>query len=88
MKQNGITTKGKNLLVGGTVIGTFSGGKKGLAFAVDFNAAATQTAIQTVARNIGFKAPANTTGNRSIQFLVINPRGNSAPVTRQIQVIA
>ena len=89
LRARGITTKGKNVLFGTTIIGTFSGGKKGFPLTINFNGQATQNAVQTLAQSIGFKATGKATGNRTMQFRFVNPAGaNSIPANRQIQVMA
>jgi ELWxxDGT repeat protein len=87
LKQGGITTKGKNVLSGKTVIGTFSGGKKSAALTVHFTAAATQDMVQTVIRDIGFKSTDKVAGTRNVKMQITKSGGpNTNLATRQIQV--
>ena len=87
LKQNGISSKGKNLLFGSAAIGTLSIGKKGAPLTVTFNNAATQDAVQLLLRNIAFKAAGKATGNRTLEFQITKIGGpNTNKATRQIQV--
>ncbi|MDB5391591.1 MAG: hypothetical protein JWM11_7237 [Planctomycetaceae bacterium] len=86
-KLNGLTTKGKNVLSGKTVIATFAGGKKGAALTITFTSAATQTLVQKVLDDIGFKSVDKVTGTRQIQMQI---KAGSTSITnlatRQIDV--
>ncbi|MDB5334442.1 MAG: hypothetical protein JWN70_61 [Planctomycetaceae bacterium] len=83
IKQNGIGLKGKNVLFGTTVIGTFAGGKKAAPLTVRLTAAATQNAVQMLLRSIGFKSVDKIAGPRTVKFQI----GNAIPASRQIQVV-
>ncbi|MDB5339104.1 MAG: hypothetical protein JWN70_4723, partial [Planctomycetaceae bacterium] len=87
LKQSGIGLKGKNVLFGGTVIGTVAGGKKGAALVVHLTSFATEAAVQTLLRSIVFKSTDKVAGNRTIKFQVTNIGGSNTNIaTRQIQV--
>ncbi|MDB5341495.1 MAG: Secreted protein containing Cellulosome anchoring protein, partial [Planctomycetaceae bacterium] len=87
IEQNGIDVKGKSVLFGGTVIGSIAGGTKAEALTVQFNAGATQNAIQNLLRSIGFKTTDKLAGSRIIKFQITNIGGNNTNnATRQIQV--
>ncbi len=88
LKQNDISTKGKNVLFGQTVIGTLSIGKKGAPLSVTLNGAATHDSVEKLLRSIGFKAAGKATGNRTLEFQITNLGGmNTSKATRQIQAI-
>ncbi|HMB11314.1 putative Ig domain-containing protein [Saliniramus sp.] len=62
----GVTLGGANVLVGGTVIGTFAGGTNGDDLVVSFNDQATPAAVTTLVRALGYEnldtaAPTETT---------------------------
>lgn len=85
--ENGIGLRGKNVLFGTTVIGTLSGGKKGVALTVTLNSAATQNSVEMLMRSIGFKAANKTEGNRTLEFQITNIAGtNTNQATKQIEV--
>ena len=88
LKQNNISRRGKNLLLGKTIIGTVSGGTRGAALTIRLNAAATQSTVQSLMRNIAFKAVGKNTGNRTLSFKINNVGiTNTQQVSRQIQVV-
>ncbi|MDB5388291.1 MAG: hypothetical protein JWM11_3937 [Planctomycetaceae bacterium] len=87
LKQGGISLKGKNVLSGKDVIGTFAGGKKGVALTVHFTSKATQISVQTLLRNIAFKSTDKVAANRSMTMQITNIGGsNTNQAGRQIQV--
>ncbi|MDB5337325.1 MAG: hypothetical protein JWN70_2944 [Planctomycetaceae bacterium] len=87
MKQNGISTRGKNVMFGTTIIGTVAGGTRGAPLRVELNGAATQNSVQNLLQSIGFKSTDKVAGNRMIRFQITNIGGaNTNQATRQIQV--
>ena len=87
MKVNGIGLKGKKVLFGTTQIGVLAGGKKGTPLTVTLNAAATQGAVQSLLRSVGYKSTDKINGTRNIQIQITNIGGkNTNSTTRQIQV--
>jgi hypothetical protein len=73
----GVTTSGSNVLVNGTVIGTFTGGTGTTPLVVTFNTDATVANVQTLLRNIGFRNVSDTpsTAARTVQFSVTDAGG-------------
>ena len=87
LKLNGVARKGTNVVVGTTVIGTLTGGKKGSTLNVLLNGSATPSAVQSLLRSIGFKSTDKDPATRTIKFQVFNIGGvNSAEAIRQIQI--
>lgn len=87
LSQNGISRRGLDVLFGGKVIGTVSGGTNGAALTVLLNGAATQDSVQRLLRSIGFKAAKKSFGTRTLQFQITNIGGlNTNIASRQIDV--
>jgi ELWxxDGT repeat protein len=87
LKQGGISTKGKNVLLGKTVIGTVSGGAKGQPLTIHLNAAATQTSVQLLLRSVAFKSTDKSVATRTIHMQITNIAGKDTnQATRSIQI--
>lgn len=88
-----VNTDGSNVLVGTTVIGTFTGGTNGSTpLVVNFNGNATPGDAQAVIRAVNFRNVSNApnTNLRTVAFqLTNNPAGTASNVaTRQVRVNA
>lgn len=87
-----ISVKGKKVLFGGVVIGTFQGGSKSSPnLVITFNAAASEAAVQALVKRINFNAK-NTRlpqPTRTLQMQITNVSGyDSNLATREINVVA
>jgi hypothetical protein len=87
-----ISVKGKKVLFGGVVIGTFKGGSKSSPdLVITFNAAASEAAVQALVKRINFNAK-NTRlpqPTRTLQMQITNVSGyDSNLATREINVVA
>ncbi|MDB5337539.1 MAG: hemagglutinin/hemolysin-related protein, partial [Planctomycetaceae bacterium] len=88
LKQDGISRKGKNVLLGKTIIGTIAGGTKSAPLTIHLNAAATQSSVQSLLRSVGFRAVDKLPGSRELHVQITNIGGaNTNSATRSIQVI-
>ncbi len=87
MKQNGISTRGKNVMFGTTIIGTVAGGTKGAPLTIQLNGAATSNSVQNLMRSLGFESTDQVAGNRMIRIQITNIGGaNTNQATKLIQV--
>lgn len=86
---NQIGVDGSNVLFGGTLIGTFTGGANKVGLTVTLNASATPAAVQALLRNVTFinSAATRVTDTRTARVLVLDgDGGTSAAVTKSITV--
>ena len=86
-----INVKGKKVLYGGVVIGTFTGGKHGDNLVITFNSAATEAAVNQLVKRINFTIQGNKLPQptRTLQMQVTNLGGqDSNQATRLIDVVA
>jgi plastocyanin len=86
-----ITLDGANVLVAGTVIGTFTGGTSGNDLVVSFNNEATPTAVTTLVRALGYEnldtgAPTETT--RTITLTIRDAAAGPGAATSEAASIA
>lgn len=89
LKAERISRKGKHVLFDGSSIGTITGGKKGVPLTVNLTGFATQTAVQSLLRAIGFKSVDKVAGERTLTIELTNVGGiDMPPLTRVIQVEA
>lgn len=87
LKQAGIARKGKSVRFNGELIGTFTGGKKGIPLTVTLNSFATQSAVQSLVRAIGFKSIDKVSGERTLKFELTNINGiNAIPGAREVDI--
>ncbi|WP_175517776.1 cadherin domain-containing protein [Planctomicrobium piriforme] len=85
----GVTLSGSDVLVGGIVVGTFSGGSGWSALAIELNSNATRARVQTLLRAIAFSSSSSTPSNlpRTVEVKVTDGDGGvSAPVTKTISI--
>lgn len=88
---NGISVKGKSVLLNGQVVATFEGGSKGAPLVITFSSNSTEAAVTAVLRSIGFstkgkKAP---TGTRAVHIKLQDSAGAVlAETDREIEVEA
>lgn len=75
LKLNGIARKGKKVVSGTTVVGVLTGGKKGVPLTVILNGAATQSSVQSLLRNIGFKSTDKSPVTSVIKMRITNIGG-------------
>ena len=76
-----IGVTGSNVLFGGVVIGTFTGGSAGSVLDINFNANATTDALTALLRNITYEntdISDPTTGDRTVRFTLRDGDGNSS----------
>lgn len=84
----GLIVKGKNLLIGSTIIGTLSGGKGRVPdLTVTFRSTANLATAQTIMRNVTFATKSSGSGSRTVQMRLFNVQGlNSNISSRQINI--
>lgn len=87
-KSNGISLKGKKLLLGKTVIGNVIGGKgKSPDLTIAFTNSATSSLVQEILRKVTYSTKSIGAGSRTIQIRLTNIGGeNSNTATRVIDV--
>ncbi|MGI9285279.1 MAG: DUF4347 domain-containing protein, partial [Pseudomonadales bacterium] len=75
-----VTLSGSNVLVSGTIVGTFSGGAAGTDLVIIWNAQSTPVAAQEVARRITYSntSDAPTTTTRVINFVLTDGDGGTS----------
>jgi hypothetical protein len=85
---NGLTLKGKHLVVGKTIIGTISGGKAKVPdLTIAFTSDATSDLIQKTIQKLTFSTKVTGTGPRTVQMHLTGVGGqNSNTASRQITV--
>jgi hypothetical protein len=71
-----IGTSGSNVTFGGVSIGTFTGGGSGSNLVVNFNTAATPTAVTALLDNIQFRSGPSTAQQRTVTFAVNDGSGS------------
>jgi hypothetical protein len=82
---NGVSVSKGNVSVNGTVIGTETGGTKGMPLTVNFNASATAADIQTVLQDVTFTtAGGKAAATQTVQFSFND--GTNAAVTSTVTV--
>jgi hypothetical protein len=83
-----IGTSGANLLFGGVLIGTFSGGVGTSPLVVQLNAAATQAAVTAVLRNVTFSNVSDSPSAvaRTVQVTISDGDGGQATATKLANV--
>ena len=88
--ESEIGVDGDEILFGGLVIGTFSGGEGGEDLIVSFNAAATPAAVQALVRAIMFENGSDDPSSepRTIAFRIDDGQGGSAEASLVIAVTA
>jgi len=82
-----IGVSGNQITFGGVLIGTFAGGNAATPLVVTFNAAATQSAVQAVMRNVTYEHSAPMLGlpARTVQFVVVDDCGSASnPATTNV----
>ncbi|RLS33683.1 MAG: hypothetical protein DWH80_00040 [Planctomycetota bacterium] len=86
-----VAVSGSNVTYRGTIVGTVSGGTGSSALVIVFNGNATQSAVQTVLRNVTFRSvsPTPATTTRTVQITLTDGEGGTSNVpTRSITVVA
>ena len=84
-----VGVNGTNVTYEGTVVGTFTGGTNNTALVITFNAAATPTAVQAVARNITFQsASIAPPATKTMLFVVTDGDGGTAQDDTLITITA
>ena len=90
VSQGQISVSGANVLFGGVVVGTYTGGfTTNGSLAITFNTAATPAVVTAVAQSIGFLNASDNPGatTRVVKFMVTDgDGGTSASVTRSVTV--
>ena len=91
-KPGQINLKGKNVLYGGVVIGTFKGGtRSNPSLVITFNSAASEGAVQALVKRITFFAKNErraSQASRTVQMQVTNVSGHdSNAATRVINIV-
>ncbi|SFI86695.1 M36 family metallopeptidase [Planctomicrobium piriforme] len=88
---NKVTLNGSQVLVGGVLVGTFTGGTKNVALQVTLNANATGARTQALLRAIGYSNTSSSpgTGLRQLQVTLSDGDGTtSSPVVSTVNVTA
>ena len=86
-----VTITANQVAVGGTIIGTYSGGTNNAPFVLMLNASATPSSVQTLLHAIAFSSSSENPSilPRTVQVtLTDGDGGTSAPVTKTVNVIA
>ena len=86
-----VTSNATQVLVGGVVVGTYSGGRNNLPFVIAFNSAATPARVQNLLRAIAFSTSSEnpSTLARTIQVTLNDGDGGaSTPVSKTVNVTA
>jgi hypothetical protein len=86
-----ISTSGSQVLYGGVVIGSFTGGTGSTPLVVSFNGSATRAGVQAVVRSITFSTTSGTAprGLRNIDFVLTDGDGGTSPTaTKPVYVVA
>ena len=88
---NAVTINANQVSVGGTVVGSFSGGTNNTPFVVLLNVSATPALVQTLLRAIAFSSSSENPSvlPRTVQVTLNDgDGGTSAPVTKTVNVLA
>ena len=85
-----IGTSGANVMFGGVVIGTFSGGSGRTPLVINFHATATPAAAQALTRNLTYRNVSTTpsTAQRVVRLSLNDGDGATRLVSKQVNVIA
>ena len=83
---NTVTLSGTDILVSGTVVGTFSGGGSGSDLVIIFNINSTPDNVQKVIRQIAYNntSAAPATSNRVVDFVLTDGDGKTSNTVQQV----